>query len=47
MEELLLSEMRRLNDPFRLWNQPQNEAKLISINKPPKKKRKKPKKTAD
>jgi hypothetical protein len=22
MEDLLLSEMRRLNDPYRLWNQP-------------------------
>ena len=25
MEKLLLAEMRRLNDPYRLWNQPQNE----------------------
>ena len=22
MEEMLLAEMRRLNDPWRLWNQP-------------------------
>lgn len=26
MEALLLSEMRRLDDPYRLWNQPQEEA---------------------
>jgi choline-sulfatase len=26
MEALLLAEMRRLDDPFRLWNQPQEEA---------------------
>jgi choline-sulfatase len=24
MEALLLSEMRRLNDPYRLWDQPQD-----------------------
>ena len=26
METLLLSEMRRLDDPYRMWNQPQDEA---------------------
>jgi hypothetical protein len=25
MEALLLTEMRRLNDPYRLWNQPDDE----------------------
>jgi hypothetical protein len=26
MEALLLAEMRRLNDPYRLWNQPREAA---------------------
>ena len=44
MEALLLSEMRRLYDPHRLWNQPQNEiAKTVSA-KAPKKKKSQPKK---
>jgi len=30
MEELLLNEMRRLDDPYRLWNQPQEEATLFA-----------------
>lgn len=39
MEELLLSEMRRLDDPYRLWNQPDDGLPVPQI---PKKKRKKP-----
>lgn len=37
MEALLLSEMRRLDDPYRLWNQPQEEAREVTR---PKKKKK-------
>ena len=32
MEELLLAEMRRLNDPWRLWDQPED-----GLNPPQKK----------
>lgn len=42
MEELLLSEMRRLNDPHRLWNQPDDG--LEPPKKAPRKKSKKAKK---
>ena len=38
MEGLLLAEMRRLNDPYRLWNQPQEEAE--PAGKEPTKKKK-------
>lgn len=41
MEALLLNEMRRLDDPYRLWNQPQEEAR--SVVQPPKKQQNKPK----
>jgi choline-sulfatase len=41
MEALLLGEMRRLKDPYRLWNQPQSE---VAPPAPPKR-NKKPKKT--
>lgn len=46
MEALLLSEMRRLNDPYRLWNQPGDD--LPEVSKPQQRKKKpgkKPKKT--
>ena len=39
MEALLLAEMRRLNDPYRLWNQPDD-----GLTPPPEGKRAKPKK---
>ena len=38
MEALLLSEMRRLNDPYRLWDQPQ-DGLTLKPKKSPKKKR--------
>lgn len=38
MEALLLSEMRRLNDPYRLWNQPDDG---LELPKPVKRERKK------
>jgi hypothetical protein len=38
MEALLLSEMRRLNDPYRLWDQPDNG--LTPPIEPSKKKKK-------
>ena len=41
MEALLLAEMRRLHDPFRLWDQPQ-EVKPVAPS--PQKKRKRSKK---
>lgn len=41
MEALLLAEMRRLRDPYRLWNQPQSEA---TAKEPVKLKKAKPKK---
>ena len=31
MEALLLAEMRRLNDPYRLWNQPDDGLALPKI----------------
>jgi arylsulfatase A-like enzyme len=37
MEQLLLDEMRRLHDPWRLWNQPQDEAALTRQDSPKKK----------
>ena len=40
MEKLLLAEMRRLDDPYRLWNQPDDGLEVPSI----KEKIKKPKK---
>lgn len=40
MEALLLSEMRRLNDPYRLWNQPDDGLQPPSNQKPEKKRRK-------
>jgi choline-sulfatase len=36
MESLLLAEMRRLDDPYRLWNQPAAEAKALPEAKGPK-----------
>ena len=39
MESLLLAEMRRLDDPYRLWNQPKDGAVLVP-DKAPKKKKK-------
>lgn len=39
MEQLLLEEMRRLNDPYRLWNQPQNE-QTVKVRQPKAKKQK-------
>ena len=39
MEALLLAEMRRLDDPYRLWNQPDDGLE------PPKKAPRKPKKS--
>ncbi|NNM27892.1 MAG: sulfatase-like hydrolase/transferase [Akkermansiaceae bacterium] len=36
MEALLLAEMRRLDDPYRLWNQPQGEANPPDAGKPAK-----------
>ncbi|EMI43931.1 sulfatase-like hydrolase/transferase [Rhodopirellula sp. SWK7] len=38
MEALLLDEMRRVDDPYRLWNQPQDEAQPIAVKTPRKKK---------
>jgi hypothetical protein len=40
MEALLLDEMRRLDDPYRLWNQPQDEI-VPRVEKPKRKKKKK------
>ncbi|MFP6904017.1 MAG: sulfatase-like hydrolase/transferase [Verrucomicrobiota bacterium] len=40
MEALLLDEMRRLDDPYRLWNQPQDEI-VPQVEKPRRKKKKK------
>ncbi|MCA9072428.1 MAG: hypothetical protein KDA84_26065, partial [Planctomycetaceae bacterium] len=40
MEALLLSEMRRLDDPYRLWNQPDDG---LTPPKATRKKRRKPK----
>ncbi len=45
MEALLLSEMRRLNDPWRLWDQP-DDGLPVPVEKPRKKKKKKGKKKA-
>ena len=42
MEALLLSEMRRLDDPYRLWNQPDDGLEPPVIKSRPKKSRKKP-----
>jgi arylsulfatase A-like enzyme len=42
MEALLLDEMRRLDDPYRLWNQPQDEI-VPRVEKPKRKKKKKKK----
>ena len=42
MEGLLLAEMRRLKDPYRLWNQP-NDGLTAPVEKPKKKKKKKKK----
>jgi choline-sulfatase len=45
MESVLLGEMRRLNDPYRLWNQPDDGLTPPVIQKrAPKKKQRKPKK---
>ena len=41
MEALLLSEMRRLNDPYRLWNQPDDGLEPPKIQKRKKNKKKK------
>jgi arylsulfatase A-like enzyme len=41
MEALLLEEMRRLNDPWRLWNQPTDNLKPIPDKPEPKRKAKK------
>ncbi|MDP7254309.1 MAG: sulfatase-like hydrolase/transferase [Planctomycetota bacterium] len=41
MEGLLLAEMRRLDDPFRLWNQPQEVEPVITRNPVKKDKKKK------
>lgn len=38
MEALLLSEMRRLHDPYRLWNQPADEAAKLPNKARPKRK---------
>ena len=47
MEDLLLAEMRRLNDPFRLWNQPQEVKPVITRNPVKKSKKKKAKKESN
>ena len=39
MEEMLLAEMRRLDDPYRLWDQPDDG--LPPVKQAPKKKKKK------
>ena len=44
MEALLLSEMRRLNDPWRLWNQPKDGLTPPPASKPKPKRQKNPKK---
>ncbi|MGJ8696287.1 MAG: sulfatase-like hydrolase/transferase [Verrucomicrobiaceae bacterium] len=41
MEALLLEEMRRLNDPYRLWNQPQEVAPPKKAKAPQKKRKQK------
>ncbi len=41
MEALLLAEMRRLDDPYRLWNQPDDGLMPPKTSAPPKKKKKK------
>jgi choline-sulfatase len=41
MESLLLAEMRRLNDPYRLWNQPDDGVERSKAESRPKKYRKK------
>jgi hypothetical protein len=41
MEGLLLAEMRRLDDPVRLWNQPQEVEPVITRNPVKKDKKKK------
>jgi arylsulfatase A-like enzyme len=46
MEALLLSEMRRLDDPYRLWNQPDDGLQPPKVKSQPKKKRKSRKKGA-
>ena len=43
MEALLLSEMRRLNDPWRLWDQPDDGLEPPAKDKPKPKRQKKPK----
>lgn len=40
MEALLLAEMRRLNDPYRLWDQPDDGLPPVKVQAPTKKKRK-------
>ena len=40
MEDLLLAEMRRLDDPYRLWNQPDDGLEPPVIQKRKRKKKK-------
>ncbi|MEO6244997.1 MAG: sulfatase-like hydrolase/transferase, partial [Opitutaceae bacterium] len=40
MEDLLLAEERRLNDPYRLWNQPSDNLAPLTATAPPAKKAK-------
>ncbi|TWT35021.1 Choline-sulfatase [Thalassoglobus neptunius] len=43
MEALLLAEMRRLDDPYRLWNQPDDGLETPTLQKKPRKQNKKAK----
>ena len=43
MEALLLSEMRRLDDPYRLWNQPDDGLDPPNLRSRPAQNKKKPK----
>lgn len=42
MEEVLLAEMRRLDDPYRLWSQPDDGLSPPVVEKKPRRKRKQP-----